>query len=188
MTEAVGLQPARWPVTIGVALPIPEPFLGELRAYRERFGDPLAHAIVAHITLVPPTEVSSSAHLAAIVEHLRGSVRELVPFEVVLAGVDSFRPVSQVVFVPLIVGERHVREVERTVRRGPLQRHLAFPYHPHVTIAHDVDSAWLDQAHTAMQSYRAAFDVDRLVLFQRGSDGVWSPWVEFPFGTTDPPG
>lgn len=179
---AGGDEPVDFPITIGVALPIPEPFLGELGAYRERFGDPLAHAIVAHITLIPPTEVADAGQLAEIIEHLRSCAAEQQPFEILLAGAATFRPVSQVVFVPLVRGEQPVRDVERAVRRGPLQRTLAFPYHPHVTIAHDLDCAWLDQAHAAMQSYRAAFDVDRLVLFRRGSDGVWQQWVGFPFG------
>ena len=69
--DVLGSEPADWPLTIGVALPIPEPFLSELGAYRERFGDPLAHAIVAHITLVPPTEVADEEHLAAILAHLQ---------------------------------------------------------------------------------------------------------------------
>jgi 2'-5' RNA ligase/GNAT superfamily N-acetyltransferase len=183
MTEVVlGQGPADWPITIGVALPIPEPFLGELGAYRERFGDPLAHAIVAHITLVPPTQVADETHLAAIIDHLRSRAAGLEPFEVVLAGADSFRPVSQVVFVPLVQGAQRVCEIESVVRSGPLDRQLSFAYHPHVTIAHDLDTAWLDQAHDAMQSYRASFDVDQLVLFRQGADGVWRPSVGFAFG------
>ena len=126
------------PITIGVALPIPEPFLGEVGAYRERFGDPLAHAIVAHITLVPPTPVADEEHLAAILDHLRDRAADLEPFDMVLAGAGTFRPVSQVVFVPIEQGESEVRAAEEMIRSGPLDRSLSFPYHPHVTVAHDV--------------------------------------------------
>jgi 2'-5' RNA ligase/GNAT superfamily N-acetyltransferase len=183
VTELVlGDEPVDWPITIGVALPIPEPFLGELGAYRERFGDPLAHAIVAHITLVPPMQVSDEAHLAAILDHLRDTAAELEPFDMVLAGAGTFRPVSQVVFVPVEEGEPEVRAAEAMIRRGPLDRALSFPYHPHVTVAHDLDEDWLDQAHAAMATYRAAFTVDRLALFIQGQDSVWRPSVVFPFG------
>lgn len=171
-----------WPITIGVALPIPEPFLGELGAYRERFGDPLAHAIVAHITLVPPTSVPDAARLAAVVGHLRDTAATLAPFDVVLAGSGTFRPVSPVVFVPLARGEPQTRAVESAVRRGPLQRALQFPFHPHVTVAHRVDDAWLDQAAAVMSGYRAKFRVASLGLFVQGEDGVWRQRVEFPFG------
>ncbi len=165
-----------------MALPIPEPFLGELGAYRERFGDPMAHAIVAHITLVPPTEVADEEHLAEILAHLQVQAAAMEPFPVVLEGAGTFRPTSQVVFVPLVEGEPQVRAAEEAVRRGPLDRPLNFPYHPHVTVAHDLEQEWLDQAQEALHAYRAAFDVDRLSLFIQGADGVWRPVAEFPFG------
>ncbi len=183
MTEIVlGDEPVEWPITIGVALPIPEPFLGELGAYRERFGDPLAHAIVAHITLVPPTQVVDEDHLAAILDHLRERAADLEPFDMVLAGAGTFRPVSQVVFVPVEQGEPEIRAAEAMIRRGPLDRTLSFPYHPHVTVAHDLDEEWLDQAYAAMTTYRAAFTVDRLALFVQRQDSVWRLSVVFPFG------
>ncbi len=180
--EVLGGGPATWPITIGVALPIPEPFLSELGAYRERFGDPLAHAIVAHITIVPPVAVADRARLSAVVDHLARRAAELRAFRVVLSGVGSFRPVAPVVFVPLAQGEPETRRIEEAVRRGPLHRPLVFPYHPHVTVAHNVEEDWLDQAHAALASYRAAFDVTSLALFVNGEDGVWRQRVEFPFG------
>jgi 2'-5' RNA ligase/predicted N-acetyltransferase YhbS len=180
--DVLGDEPQDWPLTIGVALPIPEPFLGELGAYRERFGDPLAHAIVAHITLVPPTEVADEEHLAEILAHLQAQAAQMEPFPIVLEGAGTFRPVSQVVFVPIVEGEAPVRAAEAAVRRGPLSRPLAFPYHPHVTVAHDLEQEWLDQAHEALLSYRAAFEVDRLSLFVRGADAVWRAIVDLPFG------
>jgi 2'-5' RNA ligase len=180
--DVLGDEPVDWPITIGVALPIPEPFLGELGAFRERFGDPLAHAIVAHITLVPPTPVVDEAHLEAVVAHLHDAAAVLSPFELVLAGAGTFRPVSPVVFVPIVTGEEHVRAIEAAVRRGPLDRTLQFPYHPHVTVAHALEEGWLDEAEQAMAPYRAEFEVRSLGLFVQGSDGVWRQRVEFEFG------
>lgn len=178
-----GAEPVAWPITIGVALPIPEPFLGELGAYRERFGDPAAHAIVAHITLVPPTRIPDEEHLSAVLAHLAAQAAAQRPFRLVLSGAGTFRPVSPVVFVPLVEGEAETRAVEAAVRRGPLERQLQFPYHPHVTVAHDLDEEWLDEAFEAMRPYRAAFDVSCLALFVNGEDGVWRQRVEFPFGS-----
>ncbi|HSO04281.1 MAG TPA: GNAT family N-acetyltransferase [Candidatus Limnocylindrales bacterium] len=180
--DVLGTEPQDWPLTIGVALPIPEPFLGELGAYRERFGDPLAHSIVAHITLVPPTQVADEEHLAAILGHLQVQAASMEPFPLVLEGAGTFRPVSQVVFVPIVEGEDQVREAEAAVRQGPLDRALNFPYHPHVTVAHDLEEEWLDRAQDALAAYRAAFEVDRLSLFIQGADAVWRPVVDFPFG------
>jgi 2'-5' RNA ligase len=181
--SVMGQDAPPWPLTIGVAVPIPEPFLGELGAYRERFGDPLAHAIVAHITLVPPTPIADERHLERVIEHLSQVAGGLVPFQLVLAGAGTFRPVSPVVFVPIVTGEPQVRAIEAQVRRGPLDRPLQFPYHPHVTVAHDVAEEWLDEAQAAMGPYRAAFEVASLGLFVQGTDTVWRQRLEVPFGT-----
>ena len=183
VAEVLGAETARWPITIGVALPIPEPFLSELGAYRERFGDPLALAIVAHVTLVPPMEVPDETALQAVLDHLSGVAAGLSPFEIVLAGSGSFRPVSPVVFVPLERGEPETRAAEAAVRCGPLDRPLQFEYHPHVTVAHRIEDSWLDQASETMAGYRAAFEVSSLGLFVQGADGVWRQRVEFPFGS-----
>lgn len=171
-----------WPRTVGVAVPIPEPFLAELGAYRERFGDPAAHAIVAHITLMPPLVVANEAEYEAIVDHLARAAARLHPFDVVLAGSGSFRPITQVVFVPLEVGADEVGAVEEVVRSGPLARRLNYPFHPHVTVAHNVASQWLDEAEGVMRDYRAAFQVSGLALFDHGADGVWRQALDFPFG------
>lgn len=176
-------EPApQWPRTFGVAIPIPEPFLAELGAYRERFGDPLAHAIVAHITLVPPTQVADAQTLAAVIEHLGQVAAKFQAFRVVLSGVSSFRPVSPVVFVPLGAGDAEVRSIEAVVRSGPLDRDLKFPFHPHVTVAHDVAPEWLDQAEVTMAGYRAEFEVSALALFENGPDGVWRETRQFELG------
>ncbi len=173
----------QWPITIGVAVPIPEPFLAELGAYRERFGDPLAHAIVAHITLVPPTEVADAAAWAGVLAHLaRVAATAGSPFPVTLAGAQTFRPVSPVVFVPLAQGEPRVRALEAASRQGPLATPLFFPFHPHVTVVHDVSAEWLDQAQAALADYRAVFEVSSIALFVRGAEGIWRQRAEFPFG------
>ena len=69
-----------------------------------------------------------------------------------------------------------------TIAEVPLDRTLQFPFHPHVTVAHDVEEGWLDEAFDAMDSYRAAFDVDHLGLFVQGGDGIWRQRAEFGFG------
>lgn len=180
--QVVGEEPTRWPITIGVALPIPEPFLAELGAYRERFGDPLAHAIVAHITIVPPTPVPDERRLRAVIDHLADCASGVEPFPVVLAGAGTFRPISPVVFVPLAEGEQEVRAVEEAVRCGPLDRQLLFPYHPHVTVAHHLDDQALDRAFDKLADFRASFPVATVDLYEHGADGVWRVARTFALG------
>ncbi len=167
-------------LTIGVAVEIPRPWAQQLQDARERFGDPLAHAIPAHLTLLPPTAVPGVA-FDDIVEHLEGVGRSLRRFELVLAGTDTFRPVSPVVFVRVQEGGGACDRLQRAVRTGPLARDLTFPFHPHVTVAHHLDDDALDRAAKELADFAAAVDVVDFVLYEHGTDGVWRPRRRFGF-------
>lgn len=171
----------------GVAIGLPEPIHSELQAWRERLGEPSAASIPPHITLLPPTALDEAA-LPAVEEHLRLAAAGEEPFDVHLRGSSTFRPVSPVVFVPLAVGISGCERVERRVRSGPLTRDLGFPYHPHVTVAHDVGEHLLDRAFIELSSYDAHFQVWGFTLFEQGPDRVWRPQRDFPFGRGGLPG
>ena len=172
---------------IGVAFGLPEPYNRELQGWRDRLGDPNAHRIVPHITLLPPTEVAAE-RLGEIEEHLRTVAADEVPFDLQLRGSATFLPVSPVVFVPLVLGIAHCERIEAKVRAGPLQRELRFPYHPHVTVAHDLPADALDRAFEALAGYEASFGVRGFTLFEQGPDGTWRPQRDFVFGGGGLPG
>jgi 2'-5' RNA ligase len=172
---------------IGVAFGLPEPYNRELQGWRDRLGDPNARRIVPHITLLPPTEVDS-ARLTDIEEHLRKVAADEEPFEIQLRGSATFRPVSPVVFVPLVLGIADCERIEEKVRSGPLQRDLRFPYHPHVTVAHDLPAEALDQAFDALGGYEASFGARGFTLFEQGPDSTWRPQRDFVFGGGGLPG
>lgn len=168
---------------IGVAVAIPEPYGDELRHARLRCGDSLATAIPTHVTLLPPTEIDPAA-TDAIDEHLQKVADETLAFGMLLRGTGTFRPVSPVVFVQVAVGLVECERLAAQVRSGPLAgRELEFPYHPHVTIAHDTPEAALDLAFDELATYEAAFEVDRFSLYRHGPDGVWRPARTYGFST-----
>jgi 2'-5' RNA ligase len=167
--------------TIGVAIPIPDPYGLELQRSRQSFGDPLARSIPTHITLVPPLRVASAA-MEEIEGHLRAVAAREQPFRILLRGTGTFRPVSPVVFVALAMGISECENLEARVRRGPLDRPLDFPYHPHVTVAHHLSDDSLDQAFKELSEYEAAFPVRGFSLYEHGLDGVWRPQRAFAFG------
>jgi 2'-5' RNA ligase len=173
----VGMPPVSGTTTVGVAIAIPEPFGGRLQAHRASFGDPLASSIPTHITLLPPTEVPGD-----VGEHLADVAASVVPFTIHLRGTATFRPVSPVVFVQVVEGISECELLERRVRSGPLARELAFPYHPHVTVAHDVPEAALDEAFSTLADFECRFQVRALHLYEHGADGVWRPEQTFGFG------
>ena len=51
-----------------------------------------------------------------------------------------------------------------------------FPYHPHVTVAHDVPAAQLDAAFADLAGFEASFDVDGFTLFEHEDGGRWRPF------------
>jgi 2'-5' RNA ligase len=179
---AVGARPrAAGSTTIGVALEIPEPWASYLQSSREGFGDQQARAIPTHVTLLPPTAVPLD-QVDTVVAHLARVAASLRPFEVLLEGTDTFRPVSPVVFVRVARGGDGCDGVQRAVRTGPLHRDLTFPFHPHVTVAHHLDDDALDRAAKELSEFSAAFMVASFVLFEHGADGVWRPRRRFRFG------
>ncbi|MCW2916466.1 MAG: Phosphoesterase [Actinomycetia bacterium] len=164
-----------------MAISIPDPYGPELQRWRESFGDPLATSIPTHITLLPPTPVDD-AHLDAIEDHLRKVAESEQAFPIRLSGTATFRPVSPVVFVALAEGIGACERVEKKVRSGLLGREPRFPYHPHVTIAHDLGEDVLDRAYKELSRYEAGFTVWGFSLYEHGPDGVWRPQRDFAFG------
>ena len=162
----------------GVSIAIPEPWGSELQQLRVDVGDPMAAAIPPHITLMPPTEVPASG-LEDFVAHLRQVAADHGPFSMQLRGSGTFRPVSRVVFVQVAQGIPICERLEQAVRSGPVVRELEFPYHPHVTVAHDIDEQGLDRAFDELAHFDARFEVDAFHLYDHGADGVWRPVIEF---------
>src|SRR5829696_1362943 len=150
--------------TIGVAIPIPEPWATDLQDYRTSVGDTTATHIPTHITLIPPAEVAES-DLEVVAEHLTEVAATVEPFDIHLRGTGTFRPVSPVVFVTLAEGISGCEMLAGAVRRGPLAVELHYPYHPHVTIAHHLDDPTLDRAFEELASFECRFPADAFSLY-----------------------
>jgi 2'-5' RNA ligase len=165
--------------TIGVAVAIPEPWASQLQQYRESIGDTTASKIPTHITLVPPTELDGRADVDA---HLDAVASGHAGFKVHLRGTGTFRPVSPVVFVTLVEGISQCEQLAADVRRGPLEMELAFPYHPHVTIAHHLDDETLDRAFGELQGFECSFDASAFSLYVHDETEGWVPTHEFELG------
>lgn len=157
---------------IGVAIPVPEPWAAQLQRHRVSFGDPQATAIPTHLTLVPPTDVCGD--LADVHAHLERVAARHAPFRLTLRGTATFRPVSPVVFVAVAEGISSCELLASAARSGPLAQQLSFPYHPHVTVAHDVPDEALDTAFETLADFGCSFTVDAFWLYTH-CDGVWHP-------------
>ncbi len=173
--------------TIGVSLAVPDPWGAQLQRYRTELGDTDAAAIPTHITLMPPIDVDEVL-LPTIDEHLADAASRCRPFLVHLRGTGTFRPVSPVVFLTLVRGISCCEVLAAAVRQGPLAIEAAFPYHPHVTVAHHLDDELMDKAFHDLAGYDLEFDVDSFVLYHHLDDHGWVPQREYHLsGATLPP-
>ncbi|MGH4034296.1 2'-5' RNA ligase family protein [Actinomycetota bacterium Odt1-20B] len=174
-------------VTIGVSIAVPEPHGSLLQELRAGFGDPAAHGIPTHVTLVPPTEVDAGA-LPAVEAHLVSVAAGARPFPMRLSGTGTFRPLSPVVYVRVVTGGSACAWLQERVRdaSGPIVRELQFPYHPHVTVAHGISEEAMDRAYEELADYEAEWPCTGFALYEQGADGVWRKLREFAFGGGGP--
>jgi 2'-5' RNA ligase len=163
---------------LGIVVPLPEPWAQLLVDWRSKVGDPQASLVPPHVTLLPPTEVAV-ADRTAISAHLAEVARCHPPFEMHLSGTGTFSPVSDVVFVAVAKGIGNCELIATDVRRGPLARALAFPYHPHVTVAHDVPPDMLELAYSGLSDLSAAFLVESFTEFEQTPTGAWAVAREY---------
>jgi 2'-5' RNA ligase len=162
-----------------VAIDIPEPWGSALTRRRLAAGDSAAAYVPAHLTLLGPTEIDP-AYLADIDTHLNRVASAHSPFTLDLRGTGTFRPITQVVFVVVAAGIGECERLHTEILRAPgVRRQTRFPYHPHVTIAHDVPAAQLDAAYEDMAGFEAAFEVRGFRLFEHGVDGRWHAFREY---------
>jgi 2'-5' RNA ligase len=168
---------------VGVAMAIPEPHATVLTGWRRRVGDPQAELIWPHVTLLPPTPIARG-DLPKIEQHLSEAAALSNPFVMHLLGTGTFRPKSPVVFIQVARGVADCELLEHAIRSGPLLRELDFPYHPHVTVAHDVPDEALDLAYDGLADFVARFVVTTFTLFERGADGRWHPRRDFALGAS----
>jgi 2'-5' RNA ligase len=164
---------------LGVVVSIPEPWAQLLVEWRGKCGDPQASLVPPHVTLLPPTEVPIGER-AAISAHLARVAAAHAPFDLHLAGTDTFRPISEVVFVAVARGVAECARIATDVRTGPLARPLTFPYHPHVTVAHDVPTDMLDMASSGLADLQAEFRVSSFTEFEQLPGGAWAVAHEYP--------
>lgn len=174
-------------VTLGVSIAVPEPYGSLLQERRAGFGDPAAHGIPTHVTLLPPTEVDE-ARLPEVRAHLDRVAAGARAFPMRLSGTGTFRPLSPVVFVQVVAGTSSCGWLQERVRDadGPLARELQFPYHPHVTVAHGIAEDAMDRAYEELADFEAEWAVRSFALYEQGADAVWRKLHTYEFGGGGP--
>jgi 2'-5' RNA ligase len=164
--------------TLGVAIVIASPAREIIEEARARY-EPISGEMPPHVTVLAPIDVDRDA-MPAVVSHLESVAAATRPFQLSLRGTGTFRPVSPVAFIVISVGVDECGELESRVRAGDMAVETRFPYHPHVTVAHDVAEAVLDNAIDEFAAFEADMQVRSIGLYER-VDGRWELVREFAF-------
>lgn len=172
-------------VTLGAMIAIPEPWNEQLSAWRARAGDPLANLVLPHVTLIPPTTIGTD-ELDLVLAQMSATCEETPGFTLDLRGTGTFRPISDVVFVAVSRGISECELLAQQLRQGPFDTPLNFPYHPHVTVAQNVASEFLDEVYECLEDFKANFVVDHIALHRQNANGSWDQIARFALAKENP--
>ena len=174
-------SPAPGQRCVGVAITIPAPFAAALRAARARFGDTGADQIPPHVTLLPPTLVNLDDG-GPIHAHLAAAAASVAAFWLTLRGSATFRPVSPVVFMPVVEGFDDCARLYKKVHAGLLARERPFEFWPHLTLAQDLDDQDLDEVQRVLGAEEIRIRVEQIDLYARLEDQGWTMEQSFALG------
>ncbi len=167
--------------TVGVVLLVPDPIGSQVTHLRERIGDALGMAIPTHITLLPPTRVRAEQS-DALEEHLASVASDHDAPTIDVSGTGTFRPASEVVFLAISEGVRACADLNAAVCAGPVQSPSVFPFHPHITLAHDLAPEVLDDVAAEYACVGAEFRVPQISLYRLDDQGRWQVRAHYAFG------
>lgn len=90
----------------------------------------------AHVSVLPPRPLPLAPE-AGIAESRR-IVAGFAPFEIELGQIEIF-PQTDVIYISIEAGVEHLRRLHGALNQGALAFEEPFPYHPHVTLAQELE-------------------------------------------------
>jgi len=171
---------------LGAVLLLPERVATEVDGLRRACGDGALGRIPSHLTLVPPVNVREDDLPAALTRLRVAAAAVGGPLELVLGPPATFHPVNPVLY--LEVGGPDLAAVHRlrdTAFVFPLERHLTWPFVPHVTLADGAEPERIEAALVALADFTVPVTLDRVHLLQEGDQRTWRPLADCPLGPPD---
>lgn len=159
---------------------VPQPLAGFIERLRQEIQP--GYKGQSHLTFLPPR--SLEIPLEQILKQLEAGLRSQPAFHVELCEVRVF-PVSEAVHLSVGVGRTEAKRIHGLLHRDGLCCKEQFEYHPHVTLAHDLDSANVaaaaELAKGRWHEYSGPRDflVDHVTLVQNTIENIWTNLGEF---------
>ena len=154
---------------------LPEP----LGSFLDRLRAELVHEChaKAHVTVLPPRPLKYAPEDAW--QTLRDQLQDFQPFPIELGEVEIF-PVTQVVYLSVKTGHAELRALHARLCGGKCAFAEPFEYHPHVTLAQDLEpsevQAVCEKAQLRWREFPHphSFVVDRLTFVQNTLGNRWT--------------
>lgn len=137
----------------------------------------------AHVTILPPRPLVCPS--AEAWSHIEQSLRDVPPFRVELGEIEVF-PVTQVIYLSVNSGNLELRRLHRMLSLGSCAFDEPFSYHPHITLAQDLEPGQLGAAVETAQtrwrefSHSRGFDVEKLAFVQNTIENRWTDLSLYP--------
>ena len=167
---------------LGVALVLDRPLADEIDGLRRAVGDPSLARIAPHVTLVPPVNVRTAELPAALQRLRRAAAAQPGPLRLTFGSIGTFLPVNPVLYLAVGGDVEGLQILRDSVFETPLQRHLSWPWVPHLTLADGGPEDRIGAALVALSDYAAVAEVDRVVLLEEGPGRVWSQLADAALG------
>jgi 2'-5' RNA ligase len=159
---------------------VPQPLGGFIERLRQEIQPGCTAR--SHLTFLPPRPLEIP--LEQVRSQLEAGLRDQHAFRVELCEVRVF-PVSQAVHLSVGVGRAEAVRIHQALHSGDLRCAEFFEYHPHVTLAQDLDpanvAAAAELASLRWQEYpgKRDFLVDHVTLVQNTLENRWINLGEF---------
>lgn len=176
-----GASPVPHADSLGVIISLPPDLAAEISARRAVYAGPDAAVVPPHITLVSGRSTGTWEESA---DHVRTVAATAEPFVISLRGTGTFEPVSPVVFLNVAQGGAECTKLHEQLLAGPVEHLLEFDFHPHLTVAHDLDEAAMALAQSEMADFSADFEVASIGLYDHLA-GAWELREELNLGGSE---
>jgi len=148
----------------------------------------------AHVTILPPRplielpgEGPGRAAIAAM-DELKIRLQDFLPFKVDLGEIEIFEG-TQVIYVSIQTGFAELERMHSALNTGRVAFQEPYPYHPHVTIAQELER---EDVHNAAQFARWRWSefkhsrsawIDRLTFVQNTIENCWTDLAMLNLGS-----
>ena len=136
----------------------------------------------AHVSVLPPRPLPVAPEAA--IEEARGIVGGFAPFDIELGRIEKF-DVTDVIYISVEDGAGQLRRMHQTLTKGALAYQEPFAYHPHVTLAQEIEEGQVASlAELATRRWREFQGPRRFraegTVFVRNSQG--NRWIDLADG------